>query len=130
MKNNRIRLTESQLHNIIRRCVNEAIEAERNDDINHVAWNHVLCVENNLGGDRYNAIIEMLAKKVRKGECDVEKLADSQFLHKLCMEPGVDTFGWYRMCNKNERSIVRHEVAEALVQHAEEMVEWQKKETE
>lgn len=30
---NRIRLTESQLHNVIRRCVNEAIEETDDDEL-------------------------------------------------------------------------------------------------
>lgn len=124
----RIRLTESQLRNIIRRCVKEAVNEEYGEYVptkEDIAYDITLCVENNLGGERYGVIIDLLAKKVRKGIADVETLANSQFLHRLCMDKVVDVNGKYRNSPRDVREYVRHDVAEALIRHAEDLVSWE-----
>lgn len=125
---NRITLTESQLNRIIKKYVNEALSedyGEYTPTPEDIAWDIKLCVENNLGGDRYGSIINMLAKKVKKGVADVDTLANSQFLHKLCMDKAVDTRDRYRNASRDVRAYVRQEVAEMLITRAEDIVNYE-----
>lgn len=124
-----IRLTENDIRKMVRMAVNEAIKEQWElGSVDHIANNAALYVANNLGSNEYNAICDMLLRKMKMlGNLDVDRLADSAMIRRLCLDPRMSDDGAYRNLSNEDKAYVRRHVAETLITNVKGRYEHEKR---